>query len=112
LGLYGPPGSERFKLMLIDGDWKYIFLANGGREQLFNLRDDPHEIRQRLHEEPARAARLRRAAAERVRASPGMEPALDGDDLRARPFEPLPRNRLLQMDASSGVTTYSHNPRA
>jgi choline-sulfatase len=112
LGLYGPPGSERFKLMLIDGDWKYIYLANGGCEQLFNLRDDPHEIRQRLHEEPARAARMRRAAAERVRASRGMEPALDGDDLRARPFELLPRNRLLQMDASSGVKTYSHNPRA
>jgi choline-sulfatase len=25
-------------------DWKYIFMANGGRELLFNLSDDPSEI--------------------------------------------------------------------
>ncbi|MGH7484933.1 MAG: sulfatase family protein, partial [bacterium] len=44
-GYYGHPGTRLFKIMVRQGEWKYIFFANGGREQLFNLRDDPHESR-------------------------------------------------------------------
>ena len=29
---------------LTDGNWKYIFHANNGQEQLFNLAEDPHEL--------------------------------------------------------------------
>jgi len=38
------PGSEFFKVMVVKDEWKYIFMANGGREQLFNLQADPDEI--------------------------------------------------------------------
>jgi arylsulfatase len=30
---------------LTDGNWKYIFHAYSGEEQLFNLKNDPHELR-------------------------------------------------------------------
>jgi arylsulfatase len=43
-GYYGDPGTARFKIMARGGEWKYIYLANGGREQLFNLQSDPHEL--------------------------------------------------------------------
>ena len=29
---------------LTDGDWKYVFLANSGQEQLFHLAEDPYEL--------------------------------------------------------------------
>ena len=44
IGMVEPPGSHDFKLMVVTDEWKYIFMANGGREQLFNLRRDPNEL--------------------------------------------------------------------
>ena len=35
-GCYGVPGTPLFKVMAREGPWKYIWMANGGREQLFN----------------------------------------------------------------------------
>ncbi len=45
VGLFGSPGTPKFKAMVRQGDWKYIWLANGGRELLFNLTRDPGETR-------------------------------------------------------------------
>jgi choline-sulfatase len=108
--MHGRPGQNKakFKFMLIEGDWKYIYMSNGGREQLFNLRDDPHELRQRLDDDADVARRLRRDALAQLKQWPTCAEALDGDDLRAYDFEPMPRKRLLQMDSSIGVLTYSH----
>jgi arylsulfatase len=44
---------------ITDGDWKYIWRSDDGREQLFCLRTDPHELRDLTAAEPAQAARLR-----------------------------------------------------
>ena len=38
---YGDPGTPRFKIMMRAEDWKYIFMADCGREQLFDLKSDP-----------------------------------------------------------------------
>jgi hypothetical protein len=38
------PGTRHFKFMVRSGDWKYIWMANGGREQLFNVKEDPNEL--------------------------------------------------------------------
>ena len=37
-GMYGEPGTPLFKIMIRNAHWKYIYLANGGRELLFNMR--------------------------------------------------------------------------
>ena len=42
---------------LTDGRWKYVWFAPEGREQLFDLDADPHELRN-LAEDPAHAAML------------------------------------------------------
>ena len=36
IGMVEVPGSHDFKIMVLTDEWKYIFMANGGREQLFN----------------------------------------------------------------------------
>jgi arylsulfatase A-like enzyme len=53
------------------GDWKYLTLS-GGREFLFDLGGDPHERRNRIAEEPAVAAALRRRLEEWAG---GLQPA-------------------------------------
>ena len=44
IGMVEVPGSHNFKIMVLTDDWKYIFMANGGREQLFNRKNDPNEL--------------------------------------------------------------------
>jgi len=110
VGIYGQPGKPLFKIMIRTGDWKYIFLANGGREQLFNITDDPAELTQRLDDAPEVAARLRRTAVEYLTDSPG-EAALDGDRLRAFPFEARPTDRrVLQFAYDKGVHGFPERP--
>ena len=104
IGYYGVPGSDRFKIMVRCDDWKYIFMANGGREQLFNLADDPHELRQRIGDAPDVAERLRGLAAEAVRA------AHLGDGLEALPARTYPPERIYQFDRSAGVHGFPDSP--
>jgi len=102
-GYYGEPGTPPFKVMVREGHWKYIYMANGGREQLFNVKDDPYELRQRISEESDVADRLRKAAIAAISTSRNASRALDAGSLRKFPFEKRPRTRIIQMDGSHGV---------
>jgi choline-sulfatase len=97
VGYYGAPDSFRFKLMVREDDWKYVFLANGGREQLFHLGEDPGETDDRSGDRREVVARLREHAAATVRER-GVEAALDGDDLREQPFEEPGGERIQQFN--------------
>jgi arylsulfatase len=109
IGMVEPPGSHDFKLMVLTDDWKYIFMANGDREQLFNLKQDPNEvancvasaskIRNELHALGVQACKV-----------PGAIDALDGEKLRAFPFRERPRKRIYQFDRSRGVVGFPDRP--
>jgi choline-sulfatase len=111
IGYYGTPGTRQFKIMVREKDRKYIYMANGGREQLFNVAEDPAELHDRSRAEPGLAERLRTVAAkslERINA----DRALDEDDnLRRFDFEARPLRRIYQFDASRGVTGFPRNPK-
>lgn len=109
IGLYGIPGTPRFKVMVREKDWKYIYFANGGREQLFNLAEDPHELRQRLADAPGIVARLRDIAVQAAN-RPNVNRALDAKGLRAFPYEARPLRRIVQFDHSRGVTGFPKHP--
>jgi len=111
VGYYGEPGTFRFKIMVRRGEWKYIFIANGNREQLFNLREDPREFTNRAADrvEVLRSLRLRAVAACR---RAGARDALSGDELRGFPFKKLTRpRRIYQFDRSRGVTGFPQHPK-
>ena len=109
IGMVEPPGSHDFKLMVLTDEWKYIFMANGGREQLFKLKQDPDEllncvasfskIRNELNALGVQACKM-----------PGGIDALDGDTLRAFPFRERPRTRIYQFDRSRGVVGFPNRP--
>ncbi|MBT9560074.1 MAG: sulfatase [Myxococcales bacterium] len=67
------PHSAGFRT-LIDGDWKLIWRAAGNRFELYNLKDDPKELDDRISKNPTEATELRRALASM------LEYALDHKD--------------------------------
>jgi len=109
IGMVEPPGSHDFKLMVVTDEWKYIFMANGGREQLFDLRRDPNELSNCVAWASKIRDELHCLGVQTCRA-PGAADALDGDRLRAFPFRERPRTRIYQFDRSRGVVGFPERP--
>jgi len=109
VGYYGKPGTRVFKVMVRQGPWKYIYIANGGREQLFHLQEDPHELQNRADSEPASTAGLREIARNACDA-PGCRAALVNGKLRAFPYEKWQRKRVYQFAGSHGVKGFPEDP--
>ncbi len=108
-GIYGEPGALRFKIMVRDPDWKYIYIANGGFDQLFDLRTDPQERHNRADARPD-VARALRAAAVAACDVPGARDALEGGELRPFPFRARPLTRIYQFDRSRSVRGFPAHP--
>jgi len=108
-GFSSAPGDLNFRLMVRRGPWKYLYMANGGREQLFNLVEDPHELVQRLQDEPEIADGLRQAAIEALD-NPSGRRALDGGELRGFPPTKLELVRCKQFNRFRGVTDFPVEP--
>jgi choline-sulfatase len=109
VGMYEVPGSPLFKCMVRWREWKYIFMANGGREQLFNLAEDPHELHNRVADRPEVAEELRACAVYSL-SVPNADRALEHGRLKVFPFRPRPLQRVYQMDGSRGVRGFPEHP--
>ena len=107
-GLYGTPGTRHFKCMVRRDDWKYIWLANGGRELLFNLRTDATESRSLANDHPEVIAALRSEAIRVLAARELTQPAVENGALKTLSFEPFPRTRIKQF--ARGVTDFGQGP--
>ena len=109
VGMVEVPGSQDFKIMVLTDEWKYIFMANGGHEQLFNRKKDPNELSNCVSSSPAIRSDLYALAVKACRV-PGATDALDGDKLRAVPFRQRPATRIYQFDRSRGVVGFPDKP--
>jgi arylsulfatase len=109
VGYYSIPGTRSFKMMVRYKDWKYLFFANGGHEQLFNVAEDPTEVTNLASKEPDLVAKLRAHATEACN-RPGSLEALDKSGLRTFPYDRFPRHRIFQFDRSRGITGFPKKP--
>ena len=109
VGMVEVPGSHDFKIMVVADEWKYIFMANGGREQLFNRRKDPNELSNGVSSSAEVRDHLYDLAVKSCR-TPGAADALDADKLRVFPFRKRPRKRICQFDRSRGVDGFPDKP--
>jgi choline-sulfatase len=109
VGLVEVPGSHDFKIMVLTDEWKYIFMANGGREQLFDRKKDPNELSNCASSSSAIRSDLYALAVKACRV-PGAADALDGDKLRAFPFRERSPIRIYQFDRSRGVAGFPDKP--
>jgi hypothetical protein len=90
--------------------WKYIFMANGRREQLFNLKQDPRELSNRADDTPEIRKNLYALAVARCGVR-GAQDALEGDELRSFSYRERPRQRIYQFDRSKGVKGFPEEPK-
>jgi choline-sulfatase len=109
IGMVEIPGSHDFKIMVLTAEWKYIFMANGGREQLFNRKKDPNELSNCVSSSSTIRSDLYVLAVKACRV-PGATDALDGNKLRAFPFRQRPPSRIYQFDRSRGVVGFPDKP--
>jgi choline-sulfatase len=109
VGMVEIPGSHDFKIMVMTDRWKYIFMANGGREQLFNRREDPNELLTCISSSSRIRDELYAVAVKACRV-PGAIDALDGDKLRVFPFRRRAPKRIYQFDRSHGVVGFPKKP--
>src|SRR5438270_874985 len=109
VGMVEVPGSQDFKVMVLTDEWKYIFMANGGREQLFNLKRDPNELSNCVSSSSRIRDDLYALAAKACRV-PGAMDALDGNKLRAFAFRSRKPTRICQFDRSRGVLGFPDKP--
>jgi hypothetical protein len=77
-------------------------MANGGREQLFDLKADPHELTN-LVATRAEVATLLCAQAASCCDCPKLQAAREKGGLRSFAFLARPLIRIYQFDASKGV---------
>ena len=110
VGMYGRPGTHEFKMMVRTDRWKYLYIANGGRELLFDHQADPLERTDVSQGHADEVERLRELAFEACR-GPGAAEALEGDRLRSFPRQPhAERRRCRQFDRSRGITDWPQSP--
>lgn len=93
-GEYGRGRTAKF--MLRTGDWKYIYMVNGGREQLFNLADDPDELNDLADEMSDLCSDFRLRMA-RHYSDQGCATALDNGDMARMAFRRLPLGKQNQQ---------------
>ncbi len=110
VGTYSDPGTPEFKTMVRHGHWKYIYMANGAREQLFDLAEDPGELRELSARHRSTTRRLRELAVDYLAGSPNSARALDGADLLGFPPTERPLQRIYQFDYSRGVRGFPESP--
>ena len=95
--------------MVVTDEWKYIFMANGGREQLFNRKRDPNELSNCVSSSSGIRNDFNALAVKACRV-PGAMDALDGDKLRVFPFRKRKPTRIYQFDRSRSVLGFPEKP--
>jgi choline-sulfatase len=95
--------------MVLSDLWKYIFMANGGREQLFSRKKDPNELSNCISSFSQIRDDLYVLAVQACRV-PGALDALDGDKFRSFPFRQRTLTRIYQFDRSRGVSGFPDKP--
>ena len=109
VGRYGEPGTPLFKVMVRTAKWKYVYMSNGGREQLFDMEGDPEELSNLIGNRPDIASDLRGLAALACDREGARDALVDGD-LREFPFQERARSRIHQFHHSWGVGGFPDRP--
>jgi len=80
--------------------WKYVWLANGGREQLFDLTADPHELHNLAGSDSARCQQAHAHLADWCRATDFASALAPDGRLLSMPFEPIPLGEVNKQAPS------------
>ncbi|MCL7748472.1 sulfatase-like hydrolase/transferase [Halalkalibacter alkaliphilus] len=80
--LLGEFGRDRHRtLMVTDRDWKYIWYETDGYELLFNIKEDPNELKNLVKKEPEKREEYRQKLIS-ILTSREQDPAVEGEELK------------------------------
>ena len=95
-GYHRTPGlAPNFTAMVREDDWKYVFMRNGGREQLFDLAADPNELDECSGRNPETTAELRARLAEKL-TEVGATEFVENGTLRRAAAQQIDMGRLVR----------------
>ncbi len=106
--VYGRPGTRQFKIMCRWKQWKYIYFANGGLEQLFCTDEDPNELINYDRTNVEIKNMLRKKSIDFCH-RPGLQQAIEGEEFIAHEFKPRDLVRLMQFDMSADIKEFEYN---
>jgi len=106
-GTYGRPESNQFKMMIRKGNWKYIYMKNGGREQLFDLAADPQELYNLAKAKEVITTELRNLLVGKCVSESGLACAAQNGRMAYVKYEPRKYERLHQFDFSKQILDYT-----
>lgn len=109
VGYCGEPGTSVFRAMVRNEEWKYIYIANGGRQQLFDVRHDPDELDDLAGSRSSVLDKLRSHLVESITGA-GLHEAMAGSELRSFEYAPQPRKRIIQFEKSLGIAGFPAHP--
>jgi arylsulfatase A-like enzyme len=110
-GYFGEPGTLMFKIMAREPGWKYIFISNGDREQLFDLTNDPNELKNLASERTDLARAMRQKAIQACTDHPGAADAVENGAFKTFAYAKITGpDRIYQFDRSRGVTGFPDTP--
>lgn len=102
-GYYGEPGTHTFKIMVRSRRYKYIYFANGSKEQLFDMWNDRDEINNLGECLQGVLQQHRKIAEEKCRREQGLTPGVDANGLLGLPYRRRKKVRIHQFDESKGI---------
>ena len=95
-GYHRTPGlAPNFTAMVREDDWKYVFMRNGGREQLFDLARDPNELDECSERHHEKTAELRARLAEKL-TDAGATEFVENGTLRRAAAQRIDMGRLVR----------------
>ena len=105
-GFHETPGTIWFKLMVKDKRYKYIYIANGGRELLFDNINDKNEHIDLSGKHPELTAKYRGIAVNKITCNDNLSLAVENNNLKQFEFSPYKRFRIHQFDLSKGIKNF------
>ena len=104
---YMRPGTPYFKIMIRHENYKYIYMANGGREQLFDISRDSYELVNLADKLPEITRKYNLYAANYCNRKGLLGAIDDKGELKRFDFTERALFRIHQFDASRGVRDFT-----
>jgi len=100
--------GKYFTAMITNGRYKFIYMSNGGKIQLFDLLEDRYEVNNLSEVYPKIVEKFKNLLIEKFESSIEPKKYIDDAGLIRYEFTQMPRHRIKQMAEWKNITGYTY----